>query len=40
MRVLAFADEAPPADAALLVAQNRPDAVVTLGTSHRAASRR
>jgi Icc-related predicted phosphoesterase len=31
MRVLAFADEAPPADAAELVASNEPDAVVTLG---------
>jgi hypothetical protein len=31
VRVLAFADEAPPADAAELVAQNRPDVVVTLG---------
>jgi Icc-related predicted phosphoesterase len=31
MRVLAFADEAPPADAAELVARNAPDAVLTLG---------
>jgi Icc-related predicted phosphoesterase len=31
MRVLAFADEAPPADAAELVAGNNPDVVVTLG---------
>jgi hypothetical protein len=31
MRVLAFADEAPPADAAELVARNAADAVVTLG---------
>jgi uncharacterized protein len=31
MRVLAFADEAPPADAAELVARNDPDVVVTLG---------
>jgi Icc-related predicted phosphoesterase len=31
MRLLAFADEAPPADAAELVAANQPDAVVTLG---------
>lgn len=31
MRVLAFADEPPPVDAAELVARNRPDAVVTLG---------
>jgi Icc-related predicted phosphoesterase len=31
MRVLAFADEAPPADPAELVVQNSPDVVVTLG---------
>ena len=31
MRLLGFADEAPPADAAELVARNAPDAVVTLG---------
>ena len=31
MRVLAFADEPPPVDAAELVALNHPDAVVTLG---------
>jgi predicted phosphodiesterase len=31
MRLLAFADEPPPADAAELVASNEPDAVVTLG---------
>jgi uncharacterized protein len=31
MRVLAFADEAPPAEAAELVESNQPDAVVTLG---------
>jgi hypothetical protein len=31
MRVLALADEAPPADAAEMVAQNNPDVVVTLG---------
>lgn len=31
MRLLAFADEAPPADPAELVASNHPDAVVTLG---------
>lgn len=31
MRLLAFADEAPPVDAAELVAANHPDAVVTLG---------
>ena len=31
MRVLALADEAPPVDAAELVASNQPDAVVTLG---------
>jgi Icc-related predicted phosphoesterase len=31
VRVLAFADEAPPADAAELVAQNHPDLIVTLG---------
>jgi Icc-related predicted phosphoesterase len=31
MRLLAFADEAPPADAAELVALNDPDAIVTLG---------
>jgi uncharacterized protein len=31
MRLLAFADEAPPAAAPELVAQNRPEAVVTLG---------
>jgi Icc-related predicted phosphoesterase len=31
MRLLAFADEAPRADAAELVALNRPDAVITLG---------
>jgi uncharacterized protein len=31
MRVLAFADEPPPADAAELVAANQPDLVVTLG---------
>jgi uncharacterized protein len=31
VRLLAFADEAPRADAAKLVASNRPDAVVTLG---------
>jgi Icc-related predicted phosphoesterase len=31
VRLLAFADEPPPADAAALVADNQPDAVVTLG---------
>jgi uncharacterized protein len=31
MRVLAFADQAPPADAAELAARNEPDVVVTLG---------
>lgn len=31
MRVLAFADEPPPADPAELVALNRPDVVLTLG---------
>jgi hypothetical protein len=31
MRVLAFADESPPVDAAELVALNQPDVVVTLG---------
>jgi hypothetical protein len=31
MRLLALADQAPPADPAELVARNRPDAVVTLG---------
>jgi len=31
MRVLALADEAPPVDAAELVASNQPDAIVTLG---------
>jgi len=31
MRLLAFADQAPPLEAAELVAGNRPDAVVTLG---------
>ena len=31
MRLLAFADEAPPADAAELVAGNDPDVVLTLG---------
>jgi len=31
LRLLAFADEAPPVDAADLVARNAPDAVVTLG---------
>jgi uncharacterized protein len=31
MRLLVVADEAPPADAAELVARNEPDAVVTLG---------
>jgi Icc-related predicted phosphoesterase len=31
MRVLAFADEAPPDDAAELVSRNAPDAVLTLG---------
>jgi uncharacterized protein len=31
VRLLAFADEAPPADAAELVEKNEPDAVVTLG---------
>jgi uncharacterized protein len=31
MRVLAFADEAPPVDPAEMVASNQPDAVVTLG---------
>ena len=31
MRLLAFADEPPPLDAAELVAGNQPDAVVTLG---------
>jgi hypothetical protein len=31
MRLLAFADEQPPGDAADLVASNHPDAVVTLG---------
>jgi hypothetical protein len=31
VRVLAFADEQPPVDAAELVARNRPDAVITLG---------
>ena len=30
MRLLAFADQAPPLEAAELVAGNRPDAVVTL----------
>jgi hypothetical protein len=30
VRVLALADETPPADAAELVAQNNPDAVLTL----------
>jgi Icc-related predicted phosphoesterase len=31
VRVLAFADEAPPLDPVELVARNRPDAVLTLG---------
>jgi uncharacterized protein len=31
LRLLGFADEAPPVDAAELVARNAPDAVVTLG---------
>jgi uncharacterized protein len=31
VRLLAFADESPPLDAAELVARNHPDAVVTLG---------
>jgi uncharacterized protein len=31
MRVLVVADEAPPADAVVLVGQNEPDVVVTLG---------
>jgi hypothetical protein len=31
MRLLAFADEQPPVDAADVVASNHPDAVVTLG---------
>jgi Icc-related predicted phosphoesterase len=35
MRVLAFADQPPPADAAELVASNRPDVVVTLGDLER-----
>jgi hypothetical protein len=35
MRVLAFADEPPPADAAELVAANQPDLVVTLGDLDR-----
>jgi len=35
MRVLAFADQPPPADAAELVAANRPDVVVTLGDLER-----
>jgi uncharacterized protein len=34
MRVLAFADEPPPADAAGLVAANEPQLVVTLGDLH------
>ena len=35
MRVLAFADEPPPADPAALVAANEPDLVVTLGDLRR-----
>jgi hypothetical protein len=35
MRVLAFADEAPPADPAELVTQNDADVVVTLGHLQR-----
>jgi Icc-related predicted phosphoesterase len=37
LRLVAFADEPPPADAAAIVAANKPDAVLTLGDLERAA---
>jgi Icc-related predicted phosphoesterase len=37
LRLVAFADEPPPADAAQIVAANRPDAVLTLGDLDREA---